>query len=778
MRPLAGMRVVEVAQGIAAPYAGMLLADLGADVLKVETPAGDAARGTPVFHVLNRGKRSAVVDPGGSAGRDRLLRAVGEADVLLLDNEEGRPYEDVLAYERISTASPGLVWCAVPGFPSSSRFRDLPGDEPLMAAASGLMSGQGAADREGPVYLTLPLISYFAGMLAASGAMAGQLVAANTGTGQRIVVPGVAVGAFLVGALGVQSDELPRPPLSPNPWGGTPAYRLYRASDEWLVVACTNPAFFAKLCVAVDRPELVADPRFENAPWGIQPPENREALAGIFTEILATKTRDEWLRILRENDVPSAPICTRGEYLRSELVRTNGATIELDDPQVGRILEMGVPLRIDGVRERPSGPAPELGADTAALVSPWSDSRPARPRRNGAAPKHPFEGLRVLDFTTYLGGPVCGLLLAELGADVIKVEPLDGEGFRSGGLSSIGVNRGKRGLAIDLKTEEGAGILRDLIVRSDVLIEGFRPGAARRIGIDTASLRALNPGIVHCSITGYGDYEPYWSHPSFDPLFQALSGQMQGQGGDGPPVFAGTPQNDFASGFLALFGIASALWRRERTGEGGLVEVFQCDAALSIQAGETAEYGGRPPLIAGGPDLLGTSATQRLFRGADGQWFLLDCRTAEEFARLCGALDGGQALPPEGDALLRDPRGPLGRELEARFAGLPAHTWLRRLEEAGVRAVPAQSVPRDGVANDIFTEMGIVTVMDHRIFGRLTTVTSPLWMEKTPLRVGNPAPWVGEDNRAILAELGLDATAVDRLEQSGVVGTLPGPRLF
>ncbi len=772
MPPLGGLRVLELAQGLAGPYAGMMLADQGAEVTKIEPPGGGSSRGTPAFRVLDRGKRSAVIDPASAGDRELLVRLALASDVVLVGEEDEEPFGPTIAYEALARRAPQLIWCAAPTFPKGSRFAGLPADDRLAAATCGMMSAQ-PGNRDGPVFTVLPIASYAAGILAAGAVMAALRVRDLTGRGQRVVVPVFSTGSFLVGPT--TSDKIVRTLVS-SPAGSTPAYRLYKASDDWLVIACTNPDFFARLCVALGRPDILADSRFELAPWGI-PPDDRQVLIDIFTEIFSTRTRSEWLATLHEHDVPAAAVETRSQYLASELVAANRMMVEIEDPEVGATRQIGAPVRLDGVAERPRGPAPQLDAAREAVRADGT-APPRAVDGGGSRMEHPLDGIRVLDFTEYLGGPVCGLLLAELGAEVIKVERLTGEGLRSGGITSIGFNRGKRALAVDMKTPKGREIIADLVRRSDVVLEGFRPGVTARVGLDTETLMRLNPRVVHGSITGYGDYEPYWSLPSFDPILQALSGQMRAQGGEGhPPVFAATAQNDFSAGFLTLFGILVQLWRRESTGAGGRVEVSQAGAALAFQAVETVEYAGRPSAIPGAPDLLGASPIYRLFEASDG-WLFVGAKGADEWRGLCAALGDGLTVEQSEAARGGPPDGPLGQRLAALFRRRPVAEWVSALSEQGVPAAPIVDVSEAGPNVPEFTEVDLVAEMEHRIFGHLTLVKSPMRFSTTPMVVGRPTPWVGEDNRAILSELGRSEDEIESLYADKVVGTLPDPPLL
>ena len=240
-----------------------------------------------------------------------------------------------------------------------------------------------------------------------------------------------------------------------NPLGPIPCYRLFKAQDDWLFVACGNPTFFNKFCLALEHPEWVADPRYERAPWGILP-EDRDELANNIAAVIATKPREEWLRILRENDVPCAPVTSRQEFMEWRQTIHNGMRVEIDDPELGKTVQMGVPIRLSDTPGEIKGPAPRLGENTAEVQSSrfqvqssTSDIQSLEPnsqiqnpplqhsglRTSDFGPRTPLDGVLVLDFASYIAGTLGPMMLAQLGANVVKVETFQGDAFRSFGFT-------------------------------------------------------------------------------------------------------------------------------------------------------------------------------------------------------------------------------------------------------------------------------------------------------------------------------------------------------
>ncbi|MGH3056023.1 MAG: CoA transferase, partial [Gaiellaceae bacterium] len=349
-----------------------------------------------------------------------------------------------------------------------------------------------------------------------------------------------------------------------DPLGPIPVYRLFKASDVWLFIACGSPTFWNKLCLLLERPEMVSDPRFDGAPWAVAPPYWAE-LKALVQSVIATRPRDEWLRLLTEADIPSAPVHTRTEFLDDPQVEHLGMRQLIEDPRLGRTIQMGVPVTL---RETPGaikGPLEEVSSDQLSVISGKLPTLHAA-RDTLRAGGGPLAGTLVLDFTNYIAGPFAGMALALAGADVVKIESAQGDPFRVFGFGFYGWNQGKRGLALDFAKPEAREVVYDLVRKADVLVENLRPGATRRLGIDYATVAALNPRLVYGSLTGFGSSGPRGHEPGFDPLLQARSGLMTAQGGHGhDPVFLACAVCDYGAGLLCAYGVMAALFARLHT---------------------------------------------------------------------------------------------------------------------------------------------------------------------------------------------------------------------
>ncbi|OGK99247.1 MAG: CoA-transferase [Candidatus Rokubacteria bacterium RIFCSPLOWO2_02_FULL_73_56] len=378
-----------------------------------------------------------------------------------------------------------------------------------------------------------------------------------------------------------------------------------------------------------------------------------------------------------------------------------------------------------------------------------------------------------------MAGPFCAMLLGDMGADVVKIEPPGGESMRGGELeqapgvsaSFLAVNRNKRGIVLDLKRPEGVAILKKLAATADVLVENYRPGVAARLGVDYATLAALNPRLVYCSISGFGQTGPYAQRGGFDLIAQGMSGIMSATGTEGgPPVKVGVPITDLGAGLFGLMGILAALRARRVTGRGQLVDTSLFEAGLALSAWEATEYW----YTGENPRPLGTAhrlnAPYQAFRASDG-WFTVGAANERLWPRFAGLL-GLEHLV--GDPRFARPaprlanRAALEELVEAVTAGKPRGHWLALCEEAGIPAGPIYSVP-EALADPHALARGMVQELEHPRAGRVKALGNPVKLSRSPATLRKAAPCLGEDTDAVLREAGYTPGAIAALRAAGVV---------
>src|SRR5262249_33548141 len=358
----------------------------------------------------------------------------------------------------------------------------------------------------------------------------------------------------------------------------------------------------------------------------------------------------------------------------------------------------------------------------------------------------PLEGIAVCDLTGYIAGSYAAMMLADLGAAVVKVEALQGDAFRE--LPGFyGWNRGKRSVAVNLKAPEGRAIVERLVAGSDVVMENMRPGVADRLGLGAAALRARHPRLIYCSVTAFGSTGPYVDRPGFDPVLQAMAGVMELQGFGGPPQYLRIPVTDYYAAAPATQAVLTALFVRARTGVGQRVETSLLHAVLALQSGTVAQYAGKPNLRFDNP-------TYRLYQAADGEWLFLACGNQAFWGKLCSALGIPELAddPRFASWLLRvQNREALRPHFEQSFARRPPAHWLAVLAAHDIPAAPVQ--PLTAFLDDpAVRHHGMARTYDHPEVGPLTLMGQPIIFSETATRDPGPPPTLGQHTDAVLAE--------------------------
>ncbi len=390
-----------------------------------------------------------------------------------------------------------------------------------------------------------------------------------------------------------------------------------------------------------------------------------------------------------------------------------------------------------------------------------------------------LEGVRVLDLTQIMAGPFCTMLLADLGAEVIKIErPEGGDDSRRMGppfyqgesAAFMAVNRNKFGVAVDIRTEAGKEVLWRLIATADVLVENFRPGTMERLGFGYERVHVARPSLVYCSISGFGQTGPYRDRGGFDLVTQALSGVLSVTGTPEEPAKVGVPISDLNAGLFASHAILAALLARARTGEGQHIETSLLEAALAYTIWESNEYWATGEA----PQRLGTrhrlAAPYQVFQTADG-WVAIGAANQRNWERLCQALDRADLLADPrfaSNSARMEHRPALVETLNDTFRTRTTGDWLRRLEPAGVPHSPVLTL--DQVYQDPQVRAREMDLeIEHPVAGRVHAIGFPVKYSATPGRVRRPAPLLGQDTRPILQALGMSEEEYRQLREAGVI---------
>jgi crotonobetainyl-CoA:carnitine CoA-transferase CaiB-like acyl-CoA transferase len=602
-----------------------------------------------------------------------------------------------------------------------------------------------------PVAPVVPAVSYIQGAVGAAAIAAALVGRGADGPGRRVTVSGLHAIAATQASMMMTTEDGTAILSAGKRAPGAPNYRSYRGSDgRWLYLAALTPGFFFRALEVLDRMDILVREDVAGEFMNLLRPDVGAAVGAELAETFAARPRAVWLRLLADAGIPSAPVTTREEWLAGEQVTAVGARLEADHPGLGRVVMPGLAVRLSatpgGVRHLPS--AEHVAA--ASSLWPGADGATAAGGEpgGGAASDLPLAGIRVLDMSTFLAAPFASTLLADFGADVVKVEPAGGDPYRVYSASYTAVNQRKRAAALDLRKPDERGALLRLAADADVLVDNLRADSLSRLGLGDGVLAAAFPRLVRCSVSAYGRTGPFADLPGFDPVMQARSGMMLAQGGADDPVASVAPIHDVGTAALAALGILAALFARARTGRGQHVTASLAGSSVFLQSGELTTFAGRSVAQAGGVDFPGPSAVRRYHRASDG-WLAVAATTADQVAELLAAA-GHPEWSALDDAALADRLGGV-------LASRPVEDWVTELAARRVPACPV--LPRAGeLADPFLVENDFSHVVDDPVAGRLRIArgfsdwpgTRPAW--------GRPArgTTVGEDTGAVLAAAGIN----------------------
>ncbi len=730
-RPLAGIRVLDLSRVVSGPFASQLLADLGAEVIRVQAlPGSDAVlevspdvltEDEAFSWGLSRNKYSICIDLKSDQGRELLERLVAVSDVVFDNFRPGVMRRLGLDRESLVRHNPAIITCSLTGFGASGPWATMPAYDPIVQALSGAMNYTRLDDDGAPVRWGIPIGDLFAGIYCAIGVVAAVLHRDRLGLGQHVDV------SMLDVMLALNTYRVPQalsfgqePASSPFEGGqGTVPFGNFRCRDGWLAI-CISQRAWRSACEILERPDLAVDERFATQ---AARHAHRDELVELLQSLFLERSADELQARFMEAGVVGGKVLTIAEVFDHPQVLARGMAVEVTDEDGRTAVVAGDPLRFSdpATWRTPS----RLGADTRGVLTtllglhdeeiealcragavhaahgPDGTLAPSTyeplPRDESGPPAAPAptgDVGRPLDGTTLLelngDEPSKGFaaqLLADLGARVIRVDRPEGlalepypDHVREASFR-CGLNRGKESVAADLKSTEGRGFLQALVGHADLVLDNYRPGVLDRLGIGFESLREVNPRLISCSITGFGHDGPWSRYPAFDNAVQALGGGMSltvDHTRPDTPVRWGNPIGGLTGSMYAALGMLAALRQRDRTGTGRRVDLSLLDAQVALLSYRVPQAVtlGRPFLPE--PRRGGSGSLPfGVFRTADGGWFSI-CITPQFWSAFCEVAD----VPEWRD----DPRfatEPLRREnedalnplLEKQMANRTAAEW-------------------------------------------------------------------------------------------------------
>ena len=790
---LEGMTILDLTEGPAGALATMLLCDHGARVIRVVDRHATAPR-RGGYLVWDRSKECIQLDlarieppPEGSRspaatgqGRsedptDVYARLVRNADVLIEDFSPASDRQHLVYADWLSALNSRLIHGSITAYGKHGPLKDEPPIDDLVMARAGILTTQ-PGFRSGPVHVVHPLPSVGAALLAAQGIAAALLAREKTGLG-RTVETSLLAGALLYHPK-VTGDKLAPHVFQSNPAGSAPFYSLYECADgEWVQLGCVHEGFIQTAAGIMGIKRVLDDPTYGRGRLPKTPEADRE-LRTVIAQAIRTKPYEAWAQIFEEADVPYARVRTTEDSMDDPQVQVNAMLVELQDPEIGPIAQMGVPVQLSATPGQVRGP--RLLPSNQLIHLPAEDSDVQSPSASQPPQSGPFElplkGIRVLEITNLIAGPTAGRLLADLGADVIKLEPLEGDISRPIGRTYFfNLNANKRSLSVNTRTPEGKQVAQKVAATADVLLANLRPHATERMGIGPTVLQQLNPRLIETHVTGFGWHGPYALRPGIDPLAQALMGLSHAQGAPGnPPVFySQLAPTDFTAGAMGALGTILALFVRERTGIVQRVDTNLLNGGILLSSEWFTQYQGKPTRPLADTGQHGLNAFHRLYEARDG-WLYVVADTPKQRRVLCRALDCEDLLREHVDA----PAGchpadtPLAQSLAKRFAVLLLDDSLARLLAAGVPCAPAVSGHSEFFLDDPHAAANdMVATYQHSLLGRKRVARHYIRLGHTEVLEGRPTPLLGEHTREVLQGVGLSESAIAELYAKGVVKT-------
>lgn len=793
---LSGVRVVETG-GSRGELCGRLLADLGADVVKVEPPEGSFSRRHPPlapflgdeqslsYLWFNANKRSVTADLTTEVGCGRVERLLRHADVLIdgsdVDEAIGKRVDLRIARE----TNPRLIHCAITGFGLDGPYAGFAAPDIVATAMSGLLSICGEPDRP-PLHWPYDFGNQMASVTAAFGVLAALRVQRATGLGQlvEVTVQEVLAGIqHLLANYSVNSDILRRTGTR-SPVGGLAAPQgAYRCLDGYVYMSVIWTSHWKALVEWMGKPEALADEIFEVRHIRS---ENREFIDSFVEPFIASKNKQELFLEGQRFGTFIAPINTVSEFVHDEHVEARRFFSAPGDPSFGGLKFPGMPFQMSLTPSTYRTGAPRLGQHDDDIDAELAELDSRAPESLGArlsAP--PFAGIRVLDFTHAVAGPTLTRLLAELGAEVIKVEsvrhsqrgtvPRDRERqYRQQIATFTDLNRNKLSMSLDMSTQLGRNVARRLVSRCDVVVNNFTPRVMKSWGLDHERLLEMRRDLIAVDMPGYGLDGPYRDFLAGAVIVQGISGafNLWDYRSGGAPAAPPSWYADYGAGALAACAIAAAIVHRDRTGEGQHIEQSQLEATAWFNGPAYLEY-----LVTGSS--CGANGVYRddvapygPFRclGED-RWCVIAVETDEQWDRLVAAMGSPSWATSEklrhatGRASDRDA---LVERLGGWTATQTPHQVMRRLQAVGVPAGVVMT-PEDLYLDTHLRARGFLTPLDDPAIGRHDYPGLSLRLSATPGSVG-VASRFGEHTAYVLTEvLGMDQAEFSALCESGVL---------
>jgi crotonobetainyl-CoA:carnitine CoA-transferase CaiB-like acyl-CoA transferase len=802
--PLEGFRVVELSSGIAGAYCTKLLVDAGADVVKVEDPAGDALRrwsasgsldaaadeDGALFQFLAASKRSVVVDPDDAAQIADAGEIIAGADAVVWSSGSRLAQLPEFAPTRIRSLGRRLIVTAITPFGLYGPWAGRPASDITLQAWSGGIWARGYPHRA-PVHVGGRQDQWAAGISAGVATLVARLAQLRSGVGQLVDVSQLeALSQWLFGYSPVTHFDLGWAPLKAVRSVHVPG--VEKTKDGYVGTMVGTGQQWLDFCVMVEHPEWAEDASLQLVTTRS---DNGSVIAPLITEWTAERTTEEVRELASAFLIPNAPVGNGATIPHFEHFVARGSFVT--NPS-GGFLQPDLPYRLHGVDMRPVGKSPALGEATAAprlwpLAEAGAAGGTAAPERVDALP---LAGVRVLDLTSLFAGPFCTRLLGMFGAEVIHLESVGRPDlYRMYSLRRVGTdddwhewvpnfagaNTNKLGLTLDLRAQRGRELFLDLVAGADVVVENFSARVMDNLGLEYAALRARRPDLIMVRMPGFGLDGPWRDVPAFAPIIEDASGITWLTGYPDEKPQEAQSVGDPNAALHALAATLIALAHRDASGTGCLVEAPMIGAALNIAAEQVIEHSAYGAVLARDGNRSPVAAPQGVYRTRDinefgklDSWVAIAVETDEQWdalRRLVPAVDpAGRITDEHARRLAHDAiDGALVDWCRARSAD----TIVEQLWSVGVPVGRVVLPHRQGEVEQLVAR-GFFETVEHPVLGPARYDTFPARFSAGPTRFNRePAPRLGQDNARLLTQLHCTPEELAELERQHVIGTKP-----
>ena len=814
MLPFSGLRVIDLSPTRVGHQASQLFADYGADVIMVEPPGGAELREHPAFPFWARGKRSIVLDLADDADRSVVRDLARGADVVIASFRPGVLDALGLGYDRLAEDNPGLIYTSITGFGTIGPLADVPAYEGLVMAKLGVFTTfkRMTPTPAIPPFVTVPFASFSASQVALHGTLAALHERHRSGVGQHVAV-NLAQSFFALDTWAwmehVVASRWPDAFQSIGTFDaeGRPTspvmFKLIVAltSDgTWLQFAATADRLFAAKMKALGLDWMFTDERWKTVPY-FDDPDQRMELWTRMLEAANTKSLSDWEHIFDTDPNVFAEQFRQGvEVLEHPQLRHDEMVIDLDDAERGPVRQPGPIVKAAGTPADVTHSAPRLDEHRAEILDAArvGAATTAAPASTGAPEGElPLAGVTILELAVQYAAPNGPTLLTDLGARVIKIEQFEGDQIRImlpfPEAAGCKVMQGKESICIDLRTDEGKAIAFELASTADVIMQGYRAGVMERLGLDDASVRAVNPDVIFVNAPGYGVDGPYGRRPAYAPSIAAAAGMPLTNLGAAAPSgkdltieeiqngarrmsAAGTMTNAQADGFASL-GVATAilfgLVARDRGCGGQELFTSMVNTGAHAMSAHTVDWPGSNGESSVDTELRGFGALYRVYDASDGFVFLAAPKV-REWGRVVAVL--APYVDLAGDrrfadaAARREHDAALTEVLATTFVQRTADDWEREMLAADVGCVAVNTVSIEHLLLEtpFGRESGYVADVVHPTFDEIPRIAPMIRFSRSATQA-LPGVLAGQQTDAVLTELGRDADAIEDLRRREIV---------